>query len=422
MSSSFGRRALANYVQTGVTAAVPFVTLPLYTRTLGPDQMSAMTFATVIGGLLSTTEAGLSQALCADFARLSGEELKARDLFHTVQQTYGRAGLVVLVGATAGLALYFQTSAQGSAASRFDLVMAALIAVQVCASLVSSPARSFLLGTSQHERLAVITVASTCLRHIPAILVARATGEVRIVLGVHAVGAVGEACSRVWAAGGLTRKRPFANSREAVNSLIRGAKLSAALVLGAVATSLDRLAAGRILAPDAFAYVGIATSLAYAPTIAVTPYLQTVQPTIFECRSFPERTWPVLRKVFLVCTAYAIGVFAAATLVGESLVTVWIGSATSGNRIYEPLMSLLVATCLNLVSMAGYTQAISENAQRSLLLSNAGALMCALVFSGPCYRLFGSSAAGIVPSVMNGLVILSTSNLLMSASVRARAS
>ena len=411
--SSLGRRIVANYAQTLVTVAAPFVTLPLYNRFLGAPGMTALTFGTVIASLVSTTEAGISQVLSADFAR-AGESHSPRGaeaILAAVQRYYFRVLPALAAAVFAGLAVYATRSAPGSAASAVTWIDVLLITAQVCLPFVSSPARSYLLGTSRHELLAKITITSLLVRHGGGIATAMFMRSGTAVLASLALSWVLEATLRVRACRvDHTFATDNAHAREVVR---RGLRMSLALLAAAFATTVDRLIAGRVLSPADFSYVGIATSLAYAPTVGITPYLQSIQPALFAAAGEPDRLWTIYRRLVLFVVLYISLLAGGFHMFGIPVISIWLHDVQASASVAACIAPMLIGTALNIISVSGYTEAVSRGAHRRLLASNAATLAVVVVAAGAWYSRVGVQAAAASSIIMNALVVCTTFPLLV---------
>lgn len=418
--SGLGRRIVANYAQTLVTVAAPFVTLPLYNRFLGASGMTALTFGTVIASLCSTTEAGISQVLSADFARAGDKRSpgSAEAILAAVQRYYFRVLPALAVAVFGGLAVYATRSAPGSAASAVTWIDVLLITAQVCLPFVSSPARSYLLGTSRHELLAKITIVSLLVRHGGGIATALFMRSGTAVLASLALSWGLEAALRIGACG--ARRNLAIDDAHAREVVRRGLRMSLALLAAAFATTVDRLIAGRVLSPADFSYVGIATSLAYAPTLAVTPYIQSIQPALFSARDEPLALWPFYRKTLLFCIGYSALLLVCFSFCGRDVVGRWISDIAATDRILVPLSTMLWGTVLNTILLTGYTDAVSRNAHQRLSLANGASIVIVALCSHLWYRKLGLGAAGLLSIIINLLLLATTTPLVFACFIRSR--
>ena len=392
-----------------------YLVVPLYLRALGVEAYGAVGFYTVLQGVLTFADAGLTAALSREAARLKaapGGGAELRNVVRTVELVY--VGVWSLVALCLWLVSPFIATRwlNPGAVPPPDLLFA------VRAMAVAIPLQFFagfylggLMGLERQVSANVLQVAWSTLRSGGAaiglfVLSPTLTTYFAIQLVANALYLFG---SRVM----LLRVLPGPPasgvwSRAVVQRLTRYiGGMTALSMLSAVLVQADKLAVSKLLPLAALGAYSIASTLAQLPMSFAWPVATAVFPTLTVLAEQGDRitlaeTYHRACQLVAVATApMAIGI----ALFGRELVLVWTGRPDTAASVAGPLLPLALGSLFLALLLVPFQLALASAWIRLNLLLSSVSVVLIVPLLILLIRSYGPVGAGFAWMTLNAAMI-----------------
>jgi O-antigen/teichoic acid export membrane protein len=408
---SVKKNAIANYLGTGVVALAPLLALPWYLARLGPSQFGLVGFIATLQAVLGLLDAGMSQALVREVALRFASSDQAR--YRTATLLLGFERLywlfaVLVAGVTWRLAdaiatHWIQLGALPIADGKLAVAgAAALFAVQFPGSIY----RSVLVGTQAQAALSFLMAGAALVRHVGAVVALAFWPDLATYVVWHAVTALLETLLRrqlAWRQLGVKKARVSCDIQDLQPVLQTAARMSVAVLLGALTVQMDKIVLSRMVSLEQFGYYTVASSAALGLLLLISPLVQAVLPRAVQLRDQPLALRQLNFKLLGLIAGMVIAVAAVFICCGRWLLMLWLHDARAVEVIHPLLSVLLLGTAMNAFYNVGYIHWLVLERVGRILLVNGLSVVLALVLT-PLLVLWKGSLGATLGWVLINLI------------------
>lgn len=409
------RNIFANYIGAAAMVAAPVIALPWYLSILGPKQFGLISFVTALQAFLGLLDSGISQVSMREFSvRMNG----TREGRHSAATLlFGFERIYWLVASCAGIITLLFSGYISSHWLVLDAGSTALGLAAVCGAAVIFTAqfpgtlyRSFLAGTQAQVTLNVIAVTGLLLRHVGGVILLTIWPKLSTYLVWQAGIAVMETAVRhhfSWKILGIRRADVAWNSTDLSAIWPAVAKMSGAVILGALTAQMDKIILSRMLPIEQFGYYAIASTISQGVLNLIYPLVQAISPRMMQLSLEPMALRALNIKLARSIAIMVIAGAAGFILLGEWVLGFWLRDAKTVAMVHPLLSILLIGSALNAFYHVGYFNWLANGQARRILLVNAVSLVVCLVVIPPLVTWQGMIGATFGFLAMNaiGLVI-----------------
>ena len=387
-SNVLRKNIYANYLSALMTTAAPIIALPFYLNLLGPKLFGLVSFVTSIQVALTLLDSGISQTAVREFSVSIQKSINSSrhtaELLFNLERIYWLLGISAAI-ATASLAdpisrhwlhLDDDTAVFGRQAV---LGAALLFAVQFPGSLY----RSFLVASQAQVKLNYIVVSATIIRHLGAIALLTNQPLLTVYLAWHIGVTLLETLTRAvttWKTQGIERNAVrwnYSFIRPLVPVMI---KLSSAVLMGALATQLDKIILSRMVPIEQFGYYAMASTLSLGVLNLIYPLMQAFSPRIMQSAGDTTQ----LRRINIKLMWIIISLVAICTVgfiaFGKFILQIWLHNPDTETIVHQLLSVLLIGSALNALYHVGYFNWLANGRTKKILFVNALSLASSLIF------------------------------------------
>ena len=395
--------------------AAPMLALPWYLSLLGPTQFGLISFVTTLQAFLGLLESGISQVSVREFSVRLSERKEGQFNAATLLLGFERIYWAFAIGA--GLITVLLANVISSHWLKLDPESAKLGTEAACGAALIFTAqfpgalyRSLLASAQAQVAFNAIMVSGLLLRHIGGVILLMIWPTLSTYLIWQTMIALTETFVRsqfAWRVVGVKRNKMKWNS-EALRPLWPAvAKMSGAVVLGALTTQLDKIILSRMVPIEQFGYYAIASSVATGVLNLIYPLVQAIAPRIMQS-STNTISLRILNLKLAKLIAVVVGVGAFSFLLGgEWFLKVWLRNPQTVKTVYPLLSILLIGSALNAFYHVGYFNWLASGKTNKIALVNTLSLTCCLVFTPPLIMWKGMAGAtfGFVAMNVIGLAM-----------------
>lgn len=409
------RNIFANYIGAAAMVAAPVIALPWYLSILGPKQFGLISFVTALQAFLGLLDSGISQVSMREFSVRMNETKEGRHSAATLLFGFERIYWVVAV--CAGITTLLFSGFISSHWLVLDAESTSLGLAAVCGAAVIFTAqfpgtlyRSFLAGAQAQVTLNAIAVTCLLMRHVGGVILLTIWPQLSTYLIWQAGIAVLETAVRhhfAWKILGIRRADVAWNSTELSSIWPAVAKMSGAVILGALTVQMDKIILSRMLPIEQFGYYAIASTISQGVLNLIYPLVQAISPRMMQLSLEPRALRAVniklARSIAAMVIAGAIGFIVG----GEWVLGFWLRDPKAVAIVHPLLSILLIGSALNAFYHVGYFNWLANGQARRILLVNVVSLVVCLVVTPPLVTWQGIIGATFGFLAMNviGLVI-----------------
>lgn len=413
--SDIRRNIIANYVGIFAITAGPILAIPWYLKLLGPENFGLISFATTLQAFLTLLESGISQVAAREFAvrmnQTTEGKKKAAQLLRALERVYW---LIAAAGCAATLLMSGLISENWLALNK-DLEPSGKQAIWSAAFifLFQFPGalyRSFLTSAQNQVRLNGILTIFIVLRHVPGIALLTIRPQLSTYFAWNIISIAMETAVRrhySWTATG-TKKESLHLEKMEIYSILKGASsMSAAVLLGALSTQMDKILLTKMVAIELFGYYAVASTLAAGAIQMIQPVVQAMAPKIMQ-NATNQNALNLLNVkltglIALIILCGAITFFG----MGKPFLTLWLKNQSTAEQVYELLKLLLIGSSLNALYHVGYFNWLARGQAGRIFLINIVSLGICLASIPALVRSFGIVGAtfGFIAMNLIGFLI-----------------
>lgn len=407
---SHSRNVAANYLGAAATVLVPLLAVPAYLDRLGPSLWGLASFALTLVALLSLIEAGLGQILSRDFALKAHEPSGSRAVLAASERLYwavaGVGGVVLIVAADPIAKHWLNISSEFEQTSVHCIRLAALL---LAFQLPSAVYRSALIGHGEMVKLNAVGVTTLSLRHGGAVVAVTAWPSVEALLSWHASVAL---LDLLWKRYYVTRVTHVGKSSASYlkeYSLRPGLVMSGAVLLGVLASQLDRIVLSYLEPIETVGFFNIAYMVALGVLQATIPLMLALSPLLARAANDATQMRYKCLRLFRWSAALSLAGTALYVLVGEQMLLLWLNDEESARQVKPILDYLLVGSAFNLIYQVGYQRWIALGYTKNIAFVNALGLGTTLLLSPTLishYGAMGATASWLAVNVVGSILSL----------------
>lgn len=405
------KNIFANYIGAAVMVVAPVMALPWYLSILGPKQFGLISFVTALQVFLGLLDSGISQVSMREFSVRMNETQDGRHSAATLLFGFERIYWLVAICAGAITLLFSgyisnhwlvldpESTALGLAA-----VYGA--AVIFTAQFPGTLYRSFLAGAQEQVTLNVVAVTGLLLRHVGGVSLLLIWPQLSTYLIWQAGIAILETAVRqhlAWKILGVRRGDVTWNSAALSSIWPAVAKMSGAVILGALTTQMDKIILSRMLPIEQFGYYAIASTISQGVLNLIYPLVQAISPRMMQLSLHPValRTLNIklARSIAIMVIAGAVGFIVA----GEWVLGFWLKNPKAVAVVHPLLSILLIGSALNAFYHVGYFNWLATGMVRRILLVNVASLVVCLAVTPPLVSIHGVIGATFGFIAMNAI-------------------
>lgn len=395
--------------------AAPVIALPWYLSILGPKQFGLIGFVTALQAFLGLLDSGISQVSMREFSVRMNDTKEGRHNAATL--LFGFERIYWLVAICAGIITLLSSGFISSRWLVLDAESTALGLAAVCGGAVIFAAqfpgtlyRSFLAGAQAQVTLNAIAVTGLLLRHVGGVSLLTVWPQLSTYLIWQAGISVLETAVRhyfAWKTLDIRRADVTWNSAALSSIWPAVAKMSGAVILGALTVQMDKIILSRMLPIEQFGYYVIASTISQGVLNLVYPLVQAISPRMMQLSLEPialrALNIKLARSIAIMVIAGAAGFIVA----GEWVLGFWLRDPNAVAIVHPLLSILLIGSALNAFYHVGYFNWLASGQVRRILLVNVVSLVVCLVITPPLVTWQGIIGATFGFLAMNaiGLVI-----------------
>ncbi len=409
--SRLARNFTANFAFSASTALIGLLVIPLYIRFLGVEPYGLIAFYVALRGVLQIFDLGMGSVVNREFAReLASPDPHPdrRDALRTFEAIYWLFGIVAGAILILAAPLIAQSWLKAELLSTEKVVSAVrLTGVVVALQWPAMYYQNALLGLERHLSLNVVLVSTAAALHGVALLL-----TVTIWRDVNAfflcaiaayalqTGTLALLAARAGSSGGRGRFR--VNALRYVSRFAVG--VGGISVAGAALAQVDKLVLSTVLSLSVFAYYSLATVVAGALTIVVTPIFNTFYPR-FSSLIASGRDSDLRALHHFGAQLLTVAIAPAALMLlffGRALIEIWTGSAATAAAVAPVAVLLAMGTAINGVMTLLYAQQLAHGWTRLAFGYAVGALIGyvpLLVYAASHYAAIGAAACWLLMNV-----------------------
>lgn len=409
------RNIFANYIGAAAMVAAPVIALPWYLSILGPKQFGLISFVTALQAFLGLLDSGISQVSMREFSVRMNETKEGRHSAATL--LFGFERIYWIVAVCAGIITLFFSDFISNHWLVLDAESTALALAAVCGAAVIFTAqfpgtlyRSFLAGAQAQVTLNAIAVTGLLLRHVGGVILLTIWPQLSTYLIWQAGIAVLETAVRhyfAWKILDIRRVDVTWNSTVLGSIWPRVAKMSGAVILGALAVQMDKIILSRMLPIEQFGYYVIASTISQGVLNLIYPLVQAISPRIMQLSFEPIALRALNIKLARSISIMVIAGAAGFTVAGEWVLGFWLRDPKAVAMVHPLLSILLIGSALNAFYHVGYFNWLANGQVSRILLVNVASLLACLAVTPPLVSWHGIIGAtfGFVAMNALGLVI-----------------
>lgn len=347
---TLGRNLLAGLGSSVWTAVLTLAVIPLYLKYLGMEAYGLVGFFATTQSLLQILDFGLAPTINRQLARFSAsnEREEAATLLHTLAVvSWGMAGIIgvvlVLVGPTIASDWLNAKTLPEQTVSHSMILMGAVIACRWPIALYQGALAGMQrLSVASGVNLVMITLANggalIVLAHISPTIEA-------FFIWQGVVGLLQALVMRYAAWRVVGRPPQVVFQPQMLRSIWRfSAGMIGLSFSGLVFAQMDKVLLSRLLGLDRFGQYIVATVVASALTVFISPFYNTTYPRFSACLVAEDEV--VLRRLYyslsFVLSTILFPTAMLLAIVGEDLVSIWTRNAELAHTI-APVIALLAA-------------------------------------------------------------------------------
>ncbi len=409
------KNIMANYVGVMVLVAAPLIALPFYLNILGPKLFGLISFVTTIQALLSLMDSGISQVAVRELSiRTVGsddEKLSAAKLLFGFERVYWAFSILAGV-ITLFLAGVISENWLNLASDDFTLGQQAVMGAAIL-FLVQFPGslyRSFLVASEHQVILNGIMSSGLVIRHLGGVLLVAWFPSLTVYLLWIIFSAALETLVRArfsWHFSGA--KRAALNwDAELIDPLLPDIiKLSGAVLLGSLASQMDKIILSKMGSIEQFGFYTIASTLSLGVVNLIYPLVQGYAPRIMQFRYEPAKLYQLSMNLFSKIMIIVTMGFILFIVAGERLLLFWLNDSNVSPLVYDVLSILLIGSAFNAIYHVGFYNWLSKSKTNRIYLVNVLSLCLSLVFIPVFINKYGMIGAtfGFVSLNFIGLVL-----------------
>lgn len=377
----------ANYIGAAVMVATPVIALPWYLSILGPEQFGLISFVTALQAFLGLLDSGISQVSMREFS-VHMKATKEKDDEAAIL-LFGFERIYWIIAISAGMITLLFSSFISSHWLVLDINSAAMGLASVCGAAViftmqfpGTLYRSFLAGAQAQVTLNVIAVSGVLVRHVGGVILLTIWPQLLTYLIWQASIAALETAVRyhfAWKTLGVKRANVTWNSAALSAIWPKMAKMSGAVILGALTTQMDKIILSRMLPIEQFGYYAIASAISQGILNLIYPLVQAISPRIMQL-SFDPLALRALNTKLLKSIAIIV-IFGTISFVaaGEWVLEFWLRDSKAVAIVHPLLSILLIGSALNAFYHVGYFNWLSHGQTKRILLVNVISLSVCLM-------------------------------------------
>lgn len=409
------KNIFANYIGAAAMVMTPVIALPWYLSILGPKQFGLISFVTAFQAFLGLLDSGISQVSMREFSVRMNETQEGRHSAATLLFGFERIYWIVAIGA--GIITVLFSGFISSHWLVLDAESTTMGLASVCGAAVIFTAqfpgtlyRSFLASAQAQVTLNAITVLGLLLRHVGGVILLTIWPQLSTYLIWQASIATLETAVRhhfAWKILGIKRADVTWNSPVLSAIWPTVAKMSGAVILGALTTQMDKIILSRMLPIEQFGYYAIASTISQGVLNLIYPLVQAISPRMMQLSLDPlalrALNMKLLGSIAIMVIAGAVGFLA----IGEWALGFWLRDSKAVAIVHPLLSILLIGSALNAFYHVGYFNWLANRRTRRILLVNVVSLVVCLVVTPPLVTWQGIIGATFGFLTMNaiGLVI-----------------
>ena len=407
--SRLKQNVLANYVGTGLGAAMAVVFVPMYIKFMGIESYGLIGIFGILGAVVNLLDMGLSPTLNRELARLSALPNKAqemRNLVRTLELPYWGVALAIGITVFALAPLIAHNWVQAKHLSQDTvqqavMIMGLIMMLQWPMSFYSGG----LMGLQRQVILNSINVGIAALRGVGAILI------LWLVSPTIQAFFIWQVCTSALQISILViflwRRLPSASApaQFQIESLRRvwrfAASLSITSVVTLVLTQLDKVILSRMLTLETFGYYSLAYTVAANLMLLVYPVNTAIFPRFSQLVASGDQDG--LKQVYhLSCQLVSVlilSVAAIVTLFAPEILLLWTRNPTTAANTHSIVSLLIIGTALNGLAILPYALQLAHGWTRLMLYTNsvAAIIMAPLIIALTIlYQARGAAIAWII--------------------------
>lgn len=389
----------------------PVMALPWYLSILGPKQFGLISFVTALQVFLGLLDSGISQVSMREFSVRMNETQDGRHSAATL--LFGFERIYWLVAICAGTITLLFSDYISNHWLVLDPESTALGLAAVCGAAVIFTAqfpgtlyRSFLAGAQEQVTLNVVAVTGLLLRHVGGVSLLLIWPQLSTYLIWQAGIAILETAVRqhlAWKILGIRRGDVTWNSAALSSIWPAVAKMSGAVILGALTTQMDKIILSRMLPIEQFGYYAIASTISQGVLNLIYPLVQAISPRMMQLSLHPValRTLNIklARSIAIMVIAGAVGFI----VLGEWVLGFWLKNPKAVAVVHPLLSILLIGSALNAFYHVGYFNWLATGMVRRILLVNVASLVVCLAITPPLVSIHGVIGATFGFLAMNAI-------------------
>jgi len=407
------RNLLAGIANSGWTALVNLIVVPLYLKYLGIEAYGLIGFYTTTQVLLSLLDLGLAPTINREVARssASGEFREARNLLHTLGVVYWvTAGIIALVISTLApvIANHWLQSSHIAPATLMRAVM--LMGLVIACRWPIGLYQGALMGMQRLTVSSAVNIVTvTCGNFGAVVILASVSPTIEAFFMWQAgVALLGAAAMRwaAWRAMGRADVGKFD-----VNGLKRvwrfSAGMSGVAVSGIILMQLDKVMLSRMLSLEDFGRYALASLIASGLYVLLTPVFNAIYPRMSALVATGDtgKLIDFYETGTRLCLALLLPAAVTVAIFSKDLLYLWTRNdhlaATSA-----PIVSLFViGTALNGVMHFPYALQLAYGATRLPLTINIILMLIMVPLTVTLARFYGAVGGAAAWALLNGLYL-----------------
>ena len=408
--------------------AAPVIALPWYLSLLGPKQFGLISFVTALQAFLGLLDSGISQVSMREFSVRLNETKEGRHSAATLLFGFERVYWIVAISAGT-ITLLFSSFVSSHwlvlNAESTSLGLAAVCgaAVIFTAQFPGTLYRSFLTGAQAQVTLNAITVAGLLSRHVGGVLLLVIWPQLSTYLIWQAGNAIVETVVRhhfSWRILGIRGANVTWNSTALSSIWPEVAKMSGAVILGALTTQMDKIILSRMLPIEQFGYYAIASTISLGVLNFIYPLVQAISPRMMQLSLEPLALRALNIKLASLIGIMVLAGSAAFIGAGEWALGFWLRDPKAVGIVYPTLSILLIGSALNAFYHVGYFNWLANRQVSRILFVNLLSLVVCFVIMPPLvtrhgmiggtFGFLGMNAIGLVISLEWLLSVVNKNN------------
>lgn len=408
------RNIFANYVGAATMVAAPVMALPWYLSILGPKQFGLISFVTALQAFLGLLDSGISQVSMREFSVRMNETKEGRHGAATL--LFGFERIYWIVAICAGIITLFFSGFISSHWLVLDAEFNALGVAAVCGAAVIFTAqfpgtlyRSFLAGAQAQVTLNAIAVTGLLVRHVGGVILLAIWPQLLTYLVWQAGVAALETVVRhhfAWKIVGIKRADITWNSAGLSSIWPAVAKMSGAVILGALTVQMDKIILSRMLPIEQFGYYAIASTISQGVLNLIYPLVQAISPRMMQLTLEPMALRALNIKLARSIAFMVIASAAGYIVAGEWVLGFWLRDPAAVATVHPLLSILLIGSALNAFYHVGYFNWVANGQARRILLVNGVSLVVCLMVTPPLVSWQGMIGATFGFLAMNAIGLL----------------